>query len=173
MKPEQMNALRRIPSADVTRVNVTGVPSFPWKLLDGGGLNLEMIDGVVFSSNAATGLPVPQFVSLTPFALPDDATTEIWFEAAVSNTAWATFFELWTVDTIAMDSGASLPADTLDLTDFDTGAGNVFVLVGAVTTAGGKITNINQGLRSAYYLVFPLGLDAGPFECPPEEEPAP
>lgn len=145
-------------------------PPRPWQINRAGGLDVDMVDGVLFTSNSTTGVPVAQSVTTSTITLPNNATTKIWFKAEVSNTAFATFFVIWTVDTVTVSSGSSLPADTLDLTDIATGAGDVYVEIAEVTTLDGAVTGITQLLSDSYYLVFPLGIDAGPFACP---EPAP
>ena len=144
----------------------------PWKLIKSTtALDLEMVDGILFSSAAATGISTPQTVSTTPLTLTN-GTHKIWFKAEISNVVFATYFVLWVVDTVTVESGASVPADTLDLEDIDAGAGNVFVEIGEVVAADGEITTITQTLRDPYTLVFPLAIDLEEFECPEEEEPA-
>ena len=132
-----------------------------------------MVDGILFSSAVTTAYSVPQSVTTATITLPNNATRKIWFKAEVSNTPWATFFALWTVGAVTVESGATLPEDTLDLSDLATGAGNVFVEIAEVKTADGEVTAITQLLKDPYTLIFPLAIDVGPFECPPEEEPAP
>ena len=145
-------------------------PPHPWQIIKAGGLDVNMVDGILFSSAVTTAYSVPQSVTTATITLPNNATTKIWFKAEVSNTPWATFFALWKVDAVTVETGEDLPEDTLDLSDLAEGAGNVFVEIAEVTTADGEVTAITQLLTEPYTLIFPLAIDVGPFECPPEEE---
>lgn len=146
-------------------------PPHPWKLIKSStALDVEMVNGILFTSTTGTGACTPQTVSTAALTLTN-GTHKIWFKAEVSNAAFATYFVQWQVDAVTVESGAEVPADTLDLTDIEAGAGNVFVEIGEVTAADGVITEITQTLSTPYTLVFPLAIDLEEFECPVEEEP--
>jgi hypothetical protein len=91
-----------------------------------------------------------------------------WLKASVSKSAYQSYFEVWTVDSFEVASGATVPADTLDIPG-DT-AGDLHFKIGEVTTASGAVTDIQQDLSTPVTIVFPLGVIVDEFECPADEE---
>jgi hypothetical protein len=144
----------------------------PWKLYqeeaDVPGLRISMLPGVLVRTSAASLYPLNTLVNYTPADAPDDAATVYWFRASVSKSAYQSYFEVWTVDSWAVETGSALPADTLDIPN-DT-AGDLHFKIGEVTTEDGEVTDIQQDLAAPVTVVFPLGLILDEFECPADEE---
>jgi hypothetical protein len=144
----------------------------PWKLFqaegDTPGLRISMLPGVLVRTAAASLYPLNTLVNYTPDDAPDDATTMYWLKASVSKSAYQDYFEVWTVDSFEVASGAAVPADTLDIPG-DT-AGDLHFKIGEVTTVDGEVTNIQQDLAAPVTIVFPLGVIVDEFECQEDEE---
>jgi len=144
----------------------------PWKLYqetaDIPGLRISMLPGVLVRTAAASLYPLNTLVNYTPADAPDDATTMYWLKASVSKSAYQSYFEVWTVDSFEVASGAAVPADTLDIPG-DT-AGDLHFKIGEVTTVDGEVTDIQQDLSAPVTIVFPLGVIVDEFECPDGEE---
>jgi hypothetical protein len=144
----------------------------PWKLYqepeDIPGLRVSMLPGVLTRTAAASLYPLNTLVNYTPANAPDDATTLYWLKVSVSKSAYQTFYEVWTVDTFEVETGSTLPTDTLDIPG-DT-AGDLYFKIGEVTTVDGEVTEIQQDLAAPVTVVFPLGLILDEFECPDDEE---
>jgi hypothetical protein len=127
-----------------------------------------MLPGVLVRTAAASLYPLNTLVNYTPANAPDDATTLYWLKVSVSKSAYQTFYEVWTVDTFEVETGSTLPTDTLDIPG-DT-AGDLYFKIGEVTTVDGEVTDIQQDLAAPVTVVFPLGLILDEFECPDDEE---
>ena len=144
----------------------------PWKLYqepeDIPGLRVSMLPGVLVRTAAASLYPLNTLVNYTPADAPDNATTMYWLKVSVSKSAYQTFYEVWTVDTFEVETGSTLPTDTLDIPG-DT-AGDLHFKIGEVTTVDGEVTEIQQDLAAPVTVVFPLGLILDEFECPDDEE---
>jgi hypothetical protein len=144
----------------------------PWKLYqepeDIPGRRISMLPGVLVRTAAASLYPLNTLVNKTPANAPDDATTLYWLKVSVSKSAYQSYFEVWTVDSWAVETGSALPADTLDIPN-DT-AGDLHFQIGIVTAADGEIVDIQQDLAAPVTIVFPLGVIIDEFECPAEEE---
>lgn len=132
----------------------------PWLLYqdeaDEPGLVISMVPGVVQYSSASTGNPITVFVTMTPFTLTDNTTTKIYLKASVEATTYGDYYELWSVTALSVESGASVPSDTLDIsagTD-----GDIYIEIGEVTTDTGEIDDITQVLASSVPITFPLTL---------------
>ena len=144
----------------------------PWKLYqeleDIPGLRVSMLPGVLTRTAAASLYPLNTLVNYTPADAPNNATTMYWLKVSVSKSAYQTYFEVWTVDTFEVETGSTLPTDTLDIPG-DT-AGDLHFKIGEVTTEDGEVTDIQQDLAAPVTVVFPLGLILDEFECAEEEE---
>ena len=132
------------------------------------GLRISMLPGVLVRTAASSLYPLNTLVNYTPANAPDDATTMYWLKASVSKSAYQSYFEVWTVDSFEVASGAAVPADTLDIPG-DT-AGDLHFKIGEVTTVDGEVTDIQQDLSAPVTIVFPLGVIVDEFECPDGEE---
>jgi len=160
-----------------------------WKLFqeeaDVPGLLVSMVRGVVVSTNATTGNPVISFVTTAKINATDDDTTIVWLKASVEAVTFGPIFKVWGVTALVVESGSTLPADTLDIsagTD-----GDIFFEIGQIDAEDGAVTEIRQTLSEPLPLVFPIGIygpptgdyvlvsedgvvswaEAGPFACPP------
>ncbi len=144
----------------------------PWKLYqepeDIPGLRISMLPGVLVRTASASLYPLNTLVNVNADDAPNNATTLIWLKVSVSKGAYQTFYEVWTVDSFEVESGSSVPADTLDIPG-DT-AGDLHFKIGEVTTEDGEVTDIQQDLAAPVTVVFPLGLILDEFECPEDEE---
>lgn len=132
----------------------------PWQLYqaddDDPGLVISMLPGVVQYTSSATGNPLTVFVNMTPFTLTDDATTKIYLKASIASSTYGDYYKLWAVTSLSVESGSSIPSDTLNIsTDTD---GDIYIEIGEVTTDTGEIDSITQVLASSVPIVFPLTL---------------
>lgn len=160
----------------------------PWKLfqeeVDTPGLVVSMDQGVVVSSNSSTLAPENELVEYTKTALSDDSTIKFWVKISVAKTTFNTVFQVWYVTASVVETGASVPADTLDVTTNT--AGDLFYEIGEVVTLDGVVTTITQALKTPITVIFPMQLigpetgdhvltsidgvvswtEAGPLNCP-------
>jgi hypothetical protein len=120
----------------------------PWKLYqkedDTPGLIVNMTSGLVSGVNAANSNPLNAIVNLSPLTVTDDATTLVWVKVSIELIVWTPYFKVWAVSAAVTGSGASLPADTLDIATMTDG--DVHVQVGSIEAASGVLVAITQSL---------------------------
>jgi hypothetical protein len=131
---------------------------FPWKLYqeeaDVPGLFVTMDPGLVTKTDPSTGNPLVEMVESPKIEAADDTTTIVWLKASVEASTFNSIYKVWGVTSLAVESGETLPADTLDVsanTD-----GDLFYEIGQVDAVDGAVTEIRQTLRSSLPIVFPL-----------------
>jgi hypothetical protein len=132
----------------------------PWKGFQADahapGLVVSMLPGLVEGVAETTLNPLNLSVSYTPAAVTDDAVTIFWAKVSLELVAYTTYFKVWVVTAAVVGSGASLPADTLDIaagTD-----GDIHVEIFSVTAADGAITAFSQQLFTPLSFNSPLVL---------------
>jgi hypothetical protein len=136
---------------------------------DTPGLRLSMRTGLLVSTSGATLFPLHQLADLTPFTVTDDDDTEVWLRVSVEKTGYQAYFDVWSVSGYAVEHGAAVPADTLDLSTET--AGDLHFHIGTVTAADGEITLITQQQGPfPVVVVFPLSVVLYEGICDPEEE---
>jgi hypothetical protein len=135
----------------------------PWKLFqaedDDPGLVVSMLPGIVQGVSSSTLNPLNSVIPFTPAAFTDDAETKVWAAVSIEKVAYTTYFSVWAISSIVIATGETVPTDTLDVgagTD-----GDVYVLIGTVTTESGAVTSIVQALFSPLTYNLPTEL-AGP-----------
>ena len=105
---------------------------------------VSMIPGLVSGVNSTNSNPLQSIVTYTPADLTNDATTLFWAKVSLTLIVWTPYFKVWAVSAAVVETGATLPADTLNIsTQTD---GDVHVQIGSVTVADGLVTDITQTL---------------------------
>jgi hypothetical protein len=120
----------------------------PWKLYqktaDAPGLIVNMTPGLVSGVAATSGNPANIIVTLSPLTVADDATTLVWAKVSIELIVWTPYFKVWAISAAVTGSGASLPADTLDIATMTDG--DVHVQIGSIEAADGELVAITQSL---------------------------
>ncbi|MDF3128713.1 hypothetical protein P0Y35_05850 [Kiritimatiellaeota bacterium B1221] len=119
-------------------------------------LQVSMRDGILVSSNSATLYPLNNVKSLTAADVTDNTSTIYWLKVSVDKSSFQSYFNIWHVTSSVVETGATLPSDTLDI-DSDT-AGDIHFQIGTVTAENGAVTDITQDLSTSITVVFPLTL---------------
>jgi hypothetical protein len=137
----------------------------PWKLYqkedDNPGLIVNMTPGLVSGVAASDSNPANIIVTLSPLTVTDDATTLVWVKVSIELIVWAPYFKVWAISAAVTGSGASLPADTLDIATMTDG--DVHAQVGSIEAADGKLVAITQ------ILFTPLNYNLPPILYGPTE----
>ncbi len=142
------------------------VTTHPWQLTKSTTpLDLEMVDGILFSSAAATGISTPQTVSTDPLTLTNGTQNLV-----QGGSTLRTWFYLHTLscglDAVTVEDRRGSPADTLDLEDIESGAGNVFVEIGGGGRSGRCNNRNHPNLTRPLHAGFPLAIDLEEFGVP-------
>jgi hypothetical protein len=131
-----------------TPISTTTFADHPWKLYqkdtDAPGLIVNMTPGLVSGVAASSGNPANLIVTLSPLTVTDDATTLVWAKVSIELIVWTPYFKVWAISAAVTGSGASLPADTLDIATMTDG--DVHVQVGSIEAADGELVAITQSL---------------------------
>jgi hypothetical protein len=131
-----------------TPISTTTFADHPWKLYqktaDTPGLIVNMTPGLVSGVAASSGNPANIIVTLSPLTVTDDATTLVWAKVSIELIVWTPYFKVWAISAAVTGSGASLPADTLDIATMTNG--DVHVQVGSIEAADGELVAITQSL---------------------------
>ena len=131
----------------------------PWRLYqkdeDAPGLIVNMLPGLVsgaMNDSNQVNMLIPQ----GPLTVTDDATTIVWVKLSFELRVWTTYFKVWAISASSTGSGASLPADTLDLgTPSTMTAGDVYTKIGSIEAADGELVTITQNLFTPVNYTFP------------------
>jgi hypothetical protein len=131
-----------------TPISTTTFTDHPWKLYqkddDTPGLIVNMTPGLVSGVAASSGNPANLIVTLSPLTVTDDATTLVWAKVSIELIVWTPYFKVWAISAAVTGSGASLPADTLDIATMTDG--DVHVQIGSIEAADGELVAITQSL---------------------------
>jgi len=135
--------------------NLSDGPRAPWELFQVDALEVSMETGLYTSNNATTAIPTPGSVDISgAFVITDNATTYFWVTVPVSTVDFGSW-KLWTVGSLAINSGATVPDHTADLSNPGSGSGDLHIEIGSVAAASGALT-FTQELDDRLQLVFPL-----------------
>jgi hypothetical protein len=127
-------------------------------------LQVSMRSGVCVNTNTTSLYPTNSVINWTTANVTVSQTTLFWLKVSVEKATYQTYFEVWGVTGMVVETGTTLPTDTLDIpagTD-----GNLYFQIGSVTADGTEVTGIVQDLSYPVTVVFPLGVIIGEPECP-------
>jgi hypothetical protein len=127
-------------------------------------LEVSMKAGVCVNTNTTSLYPTNSVINWTPANVTASQTTIFWLKVSVAKATYQTYYEVWGVTAMVVQTGTTLPTDTLDIpTDTD---GDLYFQIGTVTADGTEVTGIVQDLSYPVTVVFPLGVIIGEPECP-------
>ena len=129
-------------------------------------LQVSMRSGVCVNTNTTSLYPTNSVINWTTANVTVSQTTLFWLKVSVEKATYQTYFEVWGVTGMVVETGTTLPTDTLDIpagTD-----GDLYFQIGSVTADGTEVTGIVQDLSYPVTVVFPLGVLIDDVTC---EEP--
>jgi hypothetical protein len=127
-------------------------------------LQVSMRSGVCVNTNTTSLYPTNSVINWTTANVTASQTTIFWLKVSVAKATYQTYYEVWGVTAMVVQTGTTLPTDTLDIpTDTD---GDLHFQIGTVTADGTEVTGIVQDLSYPVTVVFPLGVIIGEPECP-------
>lgn len=127
-------------------------------------LEISMKSGVLVNTNSTSLYPTNTVVNYTPADVTVSQDTIFWLKVSVEKATYQTYYEVWHVTAQVVETGTTLPTDTLDIPN-DTD-GDLHFQIGTVTADGSAVTNIVQDLSYPVTVVFPLGVILEEFSCP-------
>lgn len=127
-------------------------------------LGVSMRPGVLVNTNSTSLYPQNTVKTWTTANVTESQTTIFWLKVTVAKSTYQTYFEVWHVTGSVVETGTTLPEDTLDIPG-DTG-GDLHFQIGTVTADGSAVTSITQDLSTSVTVVFPLGVIIEEFTCP-------
>ena len=130
-------------------------------------LEVSMRSGVCVNTNTTSLYPANSVINWTPANVTASQTTIFWLKVSVAKATYQTYFEVWGVTAMVVQTGTTLPTDTLDIPDGTDG--DLYFQIGAVTADGSAVTAISQDISWPVTVVFPLGVVGEEFTCPAEE----
>ena len=130
-------------------------------------LQVSMRSGVCVNTNTTSLYPTNSVINWTPANVTASQTTIFWLKVSVAKATYQTYFEVWGVTAMVVQTGTTLPTDTLDIPDGTDG--DLYFQIGAVTADGSAVTAISQDINWPVTVVFPLGVVGEEFTCPAEE----
>jgi hypothetical protein len=129
-------------------------------------LQVSMRSGVCVNTNTTSLYPTNSVINWTTADVTVSQTTLFWLKVSVAKATYQTYFEVWGVTAMVVQTGTTLPTDTLDIpagTD-----GDLYFQIGSVTADGSAVTTITQDIIWPVTVVFPLGVLIDDVTC---EEP--
>jgi hypothetical protein len=130
-------------------------------------LQVSMRSGVCVNTNTTSLYPTNSVINWTTANVTVSQTTIFWLKVSVAKATYQTYFEVWGVTAMVVQTGTTLPTDTLDIpagTD-----GDLYFQIGSVVADGTEVTSIVQDISYPITVVFPLGVVGEEFTCPVEE----
>jgi len=130
-------------------------------------LQVSMRSGVCVNTNTTSLYPTNSVINWTAANVTVSQTTLFWLKVSVAKATYQTYFEVWGVTAMVVQTGTTLPTDTLDIpagTD-----GDLYFQIGSVVADGTEVTSIVQDISYPITVVFPLGVVGEEFTCPVEE----
>ena len=129
-------------------------------------LQVSMRSGVCVNTNTTSLYPTNSVINWTTANVTVSQTTLFWLKVSVEKATYQTYFEVWGVTGMVVETGTTLPTNTLNIPAGTNG--NLYFQIGSVTADGTEVTGIVQDLSYPVTVVFPLGVLIDDVTC---EEP--
>ena len=127
-------------------------------------LQVSMRSGVCVNTNTTSLYPTNSVINWTTANVTVSQTTLFWLKVSVEKATYQTYFEVWGVTGMVVETGTTLPTNTLNIPAGTNG--NLYFQIGSVTADGTEVTGIVQDLSYPVTVVFPLGVVGEEFTCP-------
>ena len=127
-------------------------------------LEVSMKAGVCVNTNTTSLYPTNSVINWTTANVTVSQTTLFWLKVSVEKATYQTYFEVWGVTGMVVETGTTLPTNTLNIPAGTNG--NLYFQIGSVTADGTEVTGIVQDLSYPVTVVFPLGVVGEEFTCP-------